>query len=119
MISRKTLFAILLGIGGALVMTWKVTSLPGHVVIMNHSGAELSQVMINTPYERIDVGSVRSGETRRVAVNAAPSMRMSYTMKSTHVWNAPNGIESSQLVVLRVTPDEKVFAGEGVGALRR
>lgn len=119
MISRKTLFAIVLGIGGALVMTWRVTSLPGHVVIMNHSGTEISEVMITTPYERIDVGAVRNGETRRVAVSAAPSMRMSYTMKSTHVWNAPGGIESSQIVVLRVTPDEKVVAGEGVGALRR
>jgi hypothetical protein len=119
MISRKTLFSILLGIVGVLIMTWKMGRLPARIVVINQSGIPLTRVAVSTDDGRIDVGSIDNGQTRRVSVNPTSAVRLSFEQYKPYVWNSPKGLNAGQSLVLYVAPDGKVDARDRLGQFGR
>lgn len=119
MISRKTLFSILLGIVGVLIMTWRIGLLPARIVIINQSGVPVAHVAVTTDSGRIEVGSIGNGETRRVSVSPTSSLRMAYETNEAKVWNSPKGLVAGQSIVLYITASGKIDARDRIGELSR
>jgi hypothetical protein len=119
MISRKTLFSILLGVVGVLIMTWRIGLLPARIVIINQSGAPVTRVAITTDAGRIDVGAIDNGQTRRVSVNPTSTMRLSFEQDKPYVWSSPKGLNAGQSLVLYVAPEGKIDARDRLGTFDR
>jgi hypothetical protein len=119
MISRKTLFSILLGIAGVLIMTWRMGRLPARIVIINQSGIPLSKVAVTTDDGRIDIGAIDNGQTRRVSVNPTSTMRLAFEQRQPYVWASPKGLNAGQSLVLYIAPDGKVDARDRLGSFNR
>lgn len=119
MISRKTLFSILLGGVGVMLMTWKMTSIPARIVIINQSGIPLSRVAISTDGRRIEVGNIDNGQTRRVSVNPTASLRFFYEQRQPYMWRSPKGLNAGQSLVLYVAPEGKIDARDHIGGFGR
>ena len=119
MISRKAAFSILLGIAGVLIMTWRMSILPGRVVIINQSGAPISHVALAADDYRVELGAIGNGETRRVAIRPTRSLRLSFRTADSHVWSSPKGLSAGQSIVLYVVPGEQVIARDRIGTFAR
>ena len=119
MISRKTLFSILLGFFGVLILTWRMTQLPARVVIINQSGSSMQKVAVAVDNVRIEVGSIDNGQTRRVSVNPTATLRLSYEQMAPHIWRSPKGLNAGQSLVLYVAPDGKIDARDRLGEMTR
>ena len=119
MLSRKTLFSILLGIVGVLIITSRMSILPARVVIINQSGVGIADVAVTSESGRKDVGSIDNGATRRLAIPPTASLRLTFRKGSeTKVWSSPKGLSAGQSVVLYVTP-ANVVARDRMGELAR
>jgi hypothetical protein len=118
MISRKTLFTILLGIVGIVIITSRMSILPARVVIINQSGAGIGEVVVTSDSGRKELGHIDNGATRRVGVPPTASLRLTYRRGTTRVWSSPKGLSAGQSLVLYVTP-ENVVARDRLGGLAR
>ena len=119
MISRKTLFSILLGVAGVLILTWKMTVLPARVVIINQSGVGIAGVALTSESGRKEIGVLDNGATRAVSLNPSSTLRLTYRSGSkTRVWSSPKAVTAGQSVVLYVTP-ERVEVRDRIGRLQR
>ena len=119
MISRPVLWSIVLGIAGVLIVTWRVTTLPPYIVIINQSGSTLTDVVINTEDRRIEQGTVRNGETRRLSIDPTRTLVFTFPTDADHVWRATEPLTAGQSLVLYVTPGGRVAARSRIGSFAR
>lgn len=97
-------------------MTWKIVRIPAHIVIINQSGAVLQNVAVETSSSRIEVGTMGNSETRRVAVDATPTLRLRFDNRG---WTSAEGLSAGQSVVLYVKSDGRVEPRSRLGTLAR
>ena len=119
MLSRKVMASIILGLVGVLIMTWRMTSFPAHVVVINQSGKTLTEVAISTANDRIELKTLNNGEARRVSVDPTATLRLSFHETTNHVWNSPQPLTPGQSLVLYVTPELRVQPRNRIGTLVR
>jgi hypothetical protein len=119
MISRRSAIAIVLGLAAVLLITWRMSRFPASVVVINQSGTMLAQVAVGTGSDRIELGALRNGETRRVSVYPTDSLRLSFRTTAARVWNATEPLTAGQSLVLYVTPDDRVVPRSRLGTLVR
>ena len=115
MISRKVLASIILGIAGVLIMTWKIVRILAHVVVINQSGSA-QRVTIETSSARIDLGTLNNSESRRVAVDPTPSLRLRLADRG---WTSPEPLSAGQSVVLYVMPAGHIEERRRLGTIVR
>ena len=108
MISRRTLFTIILGVAAVLIVTWKISLLPASVVIFNQSGTTLTGVAVETSVERIELGTMLNGETRRLAIAPTDALRLRFRGNTVHVWNSQQPMVPGMTLALYVTPEQTV-----------
>lgn len=118
-VSRKTLYSILLGVAGVLIMTWRMAQLPARIVIINQSGATVTRVALTMDGARVEVGSIDNGQTRRVSVTPTATLRLSFNQNAPYVWSSPKGLNAGQSLVLYVAPDGKIEARDRIGEMTR
>lgn len=115
MIFRKVLFSIILGVAGVLIMTWKIVRIPAHVVVINQSGTSI-HATIETNAGRVDLGTLNNSESRRVAVDPTPMLRLQL---ADHGWTSPEPLTAGQSVVLYVMPGGHIEARRRIGTFAR
>ena len=119
MISRKTLFSILLGIAGVLIMTWRIGLLPARVVIINQSGVPIANVAVVTDDGRTELGTIDNGQTKHVALGPTATLRVSYTFREPKVWAAPKGLSAGQSVGLYLNANGAIEPRDRIGSYAR
>ncbi len=119
MISKRALWSIVLGIAGVLIITWHVGTLPARVVILNQSGTTLMNVVIDAGGNRYQIGTLGNSETRRVSIESAEHVRLTFHTTADRVWNAPEPVTAGQSLVLYITPGDHVLARNRIGTFSR
>jgi hypothetical protein len=119
MISRKTLFTLLLGIVGVIIITSRMAQLPARIVIINQSGGSITRVAIATDSARTEMGSIDNGQTRRLSVSPTATLRLAYEQGKPRVWVSPKGLNAGQSLVLYVAPEGKIEARDRLGEMSR
>ena len=119
MLSRKVIASIVIGVAAVLIMTWRMTSFPARVVIINQSGKALMRVAIDTGANRFELGTMNNAETRRISVEPTQTLRLSFQTTAPHVWSSPEPLTAGQSLVLYVTPDQRVMPRSRIGTLVR
>lgn len=119
MISKRLLWTIFLGVIGVLVITWHMGTLPARVVVINQSGASLRNVTIDAGGNRYPLGAIGNGESRRMAIEPADDLRLTFSDSADRVWTAPEAVTAGQSLVLYVTPGGHVLSRNRIGTLAR
>ena len=119
MISKRLLWTIFLGIVGVLIITWHMGTLPARVVIINQSGTPLRNVAIDAGGARHVVGAIGNGESQRMAIDPAGTLRLTFSDSADRIWTAPEAVTSGQSLVIYVTPGGHVVSRNRIGALAR
>jgi hypothetical protein len=117
-ISKRVLWTIVIGLAAVIVVTMRIEALPAHVVIINQSGAALTNVVVATD-RRIELGSISNGETRRLSVEPAESVNLIFHTAELHTWHWPQPIVAGQSLVLYVIQGDKVVARNRIGTMSR
>jgi hypothetical protein len=108
MISRRAAYSIVLGIAAVLIVTWRMGHFPARVVLINQSGTTLAQVVVDTDSERIELGSLVNGETRRMTIDPTDALRLTFRTTKNRAWNASEPLTAGQSLVLYVTAGDRV-----------
>lgn len=117
--SRKVLIPLAVALLAVLIMTWHSTGLPAHVVVINASGAPIENVIVAAGDARIEVGSMRNNETRRLAVPSGRILSLSFHGVRDKKWEMAEELTAGRAVVLYVTPGDHVDARDRIGAFGR
>jgi hypothetical protein len=118
-ISKRVLWSIIIGVAAVLIMTWRVTRFPARIVIINQSGTTLAQVAVDSGANRIDLGSIGNGETRRVSIDPTSTLVLTFRSDTNHVWRATEALTAGQSLVLYVTPCGHVTPRSRIGSFVR
>lgn len=102
-----------------LLVTWHMAALPARVVIINQSGTPLGNVVIDTAENRYEVGSLGNGESRRITIEPAQHLRLTFSDSADRVWSAPEPVTAGQSLVLYITPGGHVLQRNRIGTLAR
>ena len=86
------------------------------VVLINQSGTTLTHIVLNTDDGPSDLGSLRNGETKRIAINPSNTLTLAYNDRK---WHSPDALTAGQSLVIYVTPDLRVTARNKIGTLSR
>ena len=119
MISKKVLASIIIGVAGVLIMTWRIVRIPAHVVVINQTGSAIQRVVIEAGANRYELGTLNNSEARRVAVDPAPTLRLTFHGQADRGWRSPEPLTPGQSVVLYVTPGDRVEARSRIGSFVR
>jgi hypothetical protein len=105
-ISRKLLWFIGLAFLGVLAMTQWAGSYPARVVIINQ-GQNLSDLKVTTSGETFAIGSLQSGQTRVLKVEAGDYVRVEFAGTIPRRWQSPEKLAPAQSLILNIR-DERV-----------
>lgn len=119
MISRRVAYSIVLGIAAVLIVTWHMAHFPALVVLINQSGTTLTQVVIDTGSEHIELGSLVNGETRRRTIDPTDALRLTFRTTTDRAWNAREPLTAGQSLVLYITAGDRVVPRNRIGTLVR
>lgn len=119
MISRRSAIAIILGLAAVLLVTWRMSHFLASLVVINQSGTSLAKVAVDTNSERIELGTLRNRETRRLSIDPTESLRLTFRTTAPRVWNAAEPLTAGQSLVLYVIPGDRVVPRSRLGTLVR
>lgn len=119
MISKGLLWTIFLGVIGVVIVAWHMGTLPARVVIINQSGAPLRNVVVDAGGSRYEIGGLDNGESRRIAIDPAEELRLTFSGTADRIWTAPDPLTAGQSLVVYVTPGDHIVSRNRIGALAR
>lgn len=106
---RKLLWFIGAVVAGVLLITFYAGTYPGRVALINQSGSALGEVTVGAAGARVDVGSLRSGETRIVSLPSGATVDLKFQgRRQSRHWQSIEPLQPGQSMMLYITPDERV-----------
>jgi hypothetical protein len=100
---------------GILVLSWWAGGYPATVAVINQNAAIQDLVLI-TGGQRIDVGTLRNGESRRVKIPSGEPLEVRFTGSRPRVWRSPEPIPPGAAVVLYIGPEDRIVMRDRLGA---
>lgn len=102
------LFAAFVAIAGLAYIFARFTGAPSKIVIVNGSGRQVTSVVVISADQRIEVGGIGNGESRRVELAPGKSLQIEYTFDERHVWTSPEPLTPLQALTILIGGDQKL-----------
>ena len=106
MLSKKVIWAAALAFIGLLVVAQWAGSYPARVVILNQGG-NVANVVVTAAGNRVEIGPLRSGETRTLKIESGDYVIVEYDASRHRRWQSPDKIAPAQSLILTIR-DERV-----------
>ncbi len=116
---KKVLWIVAAGLVGLLIVTWRVGRYPAQVAVINQSGGVVTEVAIISDSERLDVGTLRSGESRVLKIDPSETLEMTYRTDRERRWRMQERLTTGRSLVLYITPSGRIDLRSGFGSLTR
>jgi hypothetical protein len=101
-----------------LLMVLYAGTYPGRVVLINQSGRTLTEIAVSSGGSKVDIESMRSGETRSVSVPSGERIDLDFRGRQSRHWQSPNALRPGQNLVLYVNVNERVDARRRIEPMR-
>ena len=111
---KQLLWFIGLVVVGILLITFYAGTYPGRVALVNQSGRGLEDVRVGSGNARVEVGSLRSGETRIVSLPSGATVEVTFQgRREPRRWRSIEPLGPGQSMMLYITPEERVALRRG------
>lgn len=102
------LFAAVVAIAGLAYIFLRFTSAPSKIVVVNGSGRRVASVVVISGDQRVDIGGIGNGESRKVDVAPGNSLQIEYTFDERRVWTSPEPLVALQTLTIFIGSDQKL-----------
>ena len=102
------LFAAFVAIAGLAYIFLRFTGAPSKIVIVNGSGRPVASVLVISGDQRVEVGAIGNGESRKVDLTPGKPLRIEYTFDERRVWTSPEPLVALQTLTVFIGPDQKL-----------
>jgi hypothetical protein len=117
---KKALWFIAAGIAGMLYVIWDAGRIPARVTLMNQSATAVQDAVLDTSAGPVQLGTLRSGESRVVSVEPTEHLLLRYTWRGEpRAWRAFEPLVAGQPLALYVTPDGRITPRSRLGSIER
>ena len=91
---------------------------PGRVVLINQSGRTLMDIAVTSGGAKVEIDSMRSGETRSVSIAAGERIGVDFRGREPRHWQSPGALRPGQSMILYINVNERVDARKRIEPLR-
>ena len=102
------LFAAVVAIAGLAYIFLRFTGAPSKIVVVNGSGRPVASVVVISGDQRVDIGGIGNGESRKVDLAPGKSLQIEYTFDQRHVWTSPEPLTPLQALTILIGGDQKL-----------
>jgi len=106
-ISRKTLWFLVLAFLAVLGATWWAGSYPARVVVLNQ-GVAVRDLKIETAGQELAIGALHPAETRVVRVPSGDYVTIEFDASQHRTWQSPDKTIPAQSLTVVIRPNERV-----------
>jgi hypothetical protein len=112
-------FAAVVAIAGLTYIFVRFTAAPAKIVVVNGSGRQVASVIVISDAQRVDIGAIGNGESRKVDLAPGKSLQIEYTFDGRHVWTSPEPLVALQALTIFIGADEKLRVIRGAPVRNR
>jgi hypothetical protein len=102
------LFAAVVAIAGLTYIFVRFTAAPSKIVVVNGSGRQVASVIVISGDQRVDIGGIGNGESRKIDLASGKPLQIEYTFNGRHVWVSPEPLVPLQALTIFIGADEKL-----------
>src|SRR5713226_3478495 len=107
------LFAAVVAVAGLISIFARFTSAPAKIVVLNGSGRQIASVIVISGDQRVDIGGIGNGESRKVDLAPGKPLQIDYTFADHHVWTSPEPLVALQALTIFIGADQKLRVVRG------
>jgi hypothetical protein len=117
---KKALWFIAAGIAGMLYVVWDAGRLPARVTVMNQSATAVQDAVLVTSAGPVQIGTLRSGESRALSVEPTDHLVFTYTWRGERKeWRSIEPLDAGQPLALYVTSNGRISPRSRLGTIER
>lgn len=102
------LFAAVVAIAGLAYIFLRFTGAPSKIVVVNGSGRQVASVVLISGDQRVEIGAIGNGESRKVDLAPGKTLQIEYTFDERHVWTLPEPLTPLQALTILIGGDQKL-----------
>ena len=102
------MFAAVVAIAGLAYIFARFTGAPAKIVVVNGSGRPVKSVIVISGEQRVEVGDIGNGESRKVDLAPGRSLQIEYTFDQRGVWTSPEPLTPLQAMTVLIGGDQKL-----------
>lgn len=103
-----------------IYVIWDAGNLPARVTVMNQSASAVQDAVLVTSAGPVQIGTLRSGESRSMSVDPTEHLVLMYTWRSEKKeWRAIEPLQAGQPLALYVTSNGRVTPRSRLGTIER
>ncbi len=112
------LFAAVVSVAGLIYIFARFTGAPAKIVVVNGSGHQIASVIVISGDQRVDVGGIGNGESRKVDLAPGKPLQIEYVFDERHVWISPEPLVALQALTIFIGADQKLRVVRGAAGQR-
>lgn len=99
---------------------WDAGRIPARVTVMNQSASAVQDAVLVTSAGPVQIGMLRSGESRSLSVEPTEHLVLTYTWRGEKKeWRAIDPLEAGQPLALYVTSNGRITPRSRLGTIER
>ena len=102
------MFAAFVAIAGLAYVFLRFTGAPSKIVVVNGSGRPVTSVVVISGDQRIEIGAIGNGESKKVDLAPGKSLQIEYTFAERHLWTSPEPLTPLQALTILIGGDQKL-----------
>ena len=102
------LFAAIVAVAGLAYIFLRFSGAPSKIVVVNGSGRRIASVIVISGDQRVDVGGIGNGESRKVELAPGKPLQIQYTFEEQKVWSDPEPLVALQTLTIFIGADQKL-----------
>jgi hypothetical protein len=101
-------FAAVVAIAGLTYIFVRFAAAPSKIVVVNGSGRQVASVTLISGQQRVDIGGIGNGESRKIDLASGKPLQIDYKFNGRHVWVSPEPLVPLQALTIFIGADEKL-----------
>ena len=106
--SGTVLFAAFVAIAGLAYIFLRFTAAPSKIVVVNGSGRQVRSLIVISGDQRVEIGAIGNGESKKVDLAPGKSLQIEYTFDERHLWTSPEPLTPLQALTILIGGDQKL-----------
>jgi hypothetical protein len=115
-ISKPLLYFIVIAVVVILGLAWWAGSYPARVTVINNSGTDLPDVIVESNSRRTDLGAITNGGAKSAQLDPGDRVTIHYGDRS---WTSDAKLAPAQSMIAYVTPNGRIELRSRIGTLAR
>ena len=102
------MFAAVVAIVGLAYIFLRFTGAPAKIVLVNGSGRQVTSVIVISGDQRVEIGDIGNGVSRKVDLTPGKSLQIEYTFDQRRIWTSPEPLTPLQALTVLIGGDQKL-----------